>query len=53
MKEIDCFKPNDITHKEFGDTLREARKKGVNIIAVDCNITPDSIEIDSKIKIEL
>lgn len=53
MKEISIFKPNDITHKAFGDALRKADKKGVKIIAMDCAVTPDSIEIDKEIKVEL
>ena len=46
MKEVHVFKPNDITHKAFGDALRNARKAGVNIVAVDCIVTPDEMMID-------
>ncbi len=46
MKEVHVFKPNDITHKAFGDALRNARKAGVNIIAIDCIVTPDEMMID-------
>lgn len=53
MKEISEFRPNDRTHKAFGDALREARKKGVRILAVDCNVTEDSIEADQEVKIVL
>ena len=53
MKGVTDFKPNDATHKAFGDTLRSVSKSGVNIYAVDCNITPDSIEIDKFIDIDL
>ena len=35
--------PNDQTHKEFGDTLRQARDNGVKIFAISCQITPDTI----------
>lgn len=44
------FKPNDLTHKEFGDALRKAKASGVKILAYDCKITPNSIELDSPIK---
>ena len=53
MKGVTEFTPNDITHKAFGDALREAQKSGVKIIAMDSVITPNSIEIDQKIKITL
>lgn len=53
MKGVYKLKPNDDTHKAFGDALRNAANSGVNILAVDCNITPDSIEVDSYINVEL
>ena len=53
MKEITELRPNDRTHKAFGDALREASEKGVRILAIDCNVTEDSIEADNDIKIEL
>ena len=53
MKEIQLFKPNDTTHKAFGDALRQAEKKGVKILAFDCNVTHDSIKIDKEIRVEL
>lgn len=53
MKPITHFSPNEKMHKAFADALRECREKGVNIIAMDCNITEDSIEIDSKVRIIL
>ena len=51
MKGVREFRPNDATHKEFGDTLRKAIKSGVKCMAYDCVVTPDSIEIDSEIPI--
>ncbi len=43
------FRPNEITHPEFADTLRKAKKSGVNIICRDCIVTPDSIEISNTV----
>ena len=43
------FEPNADHHKEFADTLIKVRKKGVKVLVYDCIVTPDSIEIDSKI----
>ena len=53
MKDVLYFTPNDVTHKAFGDALREAEKKGVKIIAVDCNVTEDSIDIFDYVDIRL
>lgn len=53
MKEISYMMPNDVTHKAFGNALREAEKTGVKILAVDCIVTPDSIECDNFIEIKL
>lgn len=53
MKDVLYFTPNDETHKEFGAALREAEKKGVKIIAVDCNVTEDSIDICDYVGVKL
>lgn len=52
MKGIHSFRPNDERHKEFGDALREAKKKGVEIAVVDCIVTPDSLRIDKRLTTE-
>lgn len=44
MKDIEYFTPNIKTHKEFGEALILAQKKGVKILALDCEITENSIE---------
>lgn len=53
MKGVVSFSPNDDTHKEFGDALRRVVKNGVKLLACDCIITKDIIEIDEKVKIQL
>lgn len=53
MKEAKLFKPNETTHPEFAQKLREAAKAGVNIIAIGCDITPDSITAERKIELML
>ena len=53
MKGIHEFRPNDITHKAFGDALRRAAKSGVTIYAYDCIVTPESIVIDQPIEVKL
>ena len=53
MKGITEFRPNDITHRAFGDALRRAGEAGVKIYAYDSIITPDSITIDKPVKVQL
>lgn len=53
MKEITEFRPNDVTHKAFGDALRHAHENGVQILAYDCIVTPDSMVLDSPVKVNL
>ena len=53
MKPIKVFKPNDNTHKAFGDALRKAFESGVRILAYDSIVTPNSIKIDKEVPIKL
>lgn len=53
MSGMKLFTPNDVTHREFGDTLRYAAKKGVHILAYECAVTPDSLEVTRTVPIEL
>ena len=53
MKGIKCFEPNDRTHLEFGDTLRQVAKKGVGVLAYDCSITKESMELDMPVEVRL
>ena len=53
MKGIHEFRPNDITHKAFGDALRRAEKAGVDIYAYDCIVTPESMLIDQPVEVKL
>lgn len=53
MKGIHYLEPNDRTHPEFGEALRRARDAGVEILAVDCLVTPDSIRADKEIEVRL
>ena len=48
MKGMKHFEPNDKTHQAFGDALRKAKEEGVNILAVQCDITRDSMVINGQ-----
>ncbi len=53
MKGILGFTPNDITHAAFGETLRQAREAGVHVLAYDCLVNPDTMTVDSPVKVML
>lgn len=53
MSPVKYLKPNDVTHKAFGDALREAKKAGVHVLARDCKITIDSMEIMNEVEVRL
>lgn len=47
------FEPNDRTHPEFGEVLRRAVKKGVHVLALDCQVQKDELKVDQSISIAL
>ena len=53
MEGVKYLHPNDATDKPFGDALRNARDAGVKIMAYDCKITVDSMEINEKVEVKL
>ncbi len=53
MKGISELRPNDQTHRAFGDALRRAHSAGVSIYAYDSIVTPYSITIDRAIEVKL
>lgn len=53
MSDVDSFSPNDITHPEFGDTLRKAEKAGVSILAFQCDVTPGEILLADPVPVKL
>lgn len=48
-----CFLPNDETHPAFGKALREAAAAGVQVRAVDCRVTEDSLACDQPVPVRL
>lgn len=53
LKGICHFEPNDATHPAFGEALRKAKMAGVKLLAYDCLVTQDSLEIDCPVEIQL
>lgn len=53
MQGVSYFTTNDANDPLFAKTLREAKQAGVIVGAVDCLVTPDSLEISSEVEIRL
>ena len=45
MADVEYLQPNDVTDPAFGQALREAAAAGVQLMAMDCQVTPDSMAI--------
>ena len=53
MEGMQHFEPNDKTHPQFGEALRQARKAGVEVLVYECKVTPSSLEITKSIPVVL
>ena len=53
MEDVVDFAPNDVTHPAFGAALRQAAAAGVQVVAVNCRVTPDSLEIIGRVPVVL
>ena len=53
MTEVKYLRPNDVTDPNFGAALREAAANGVQVLAVDCHITEDTMEIRNPVPVKL
>lgn len=53
MKGVKKFMPNWDTQPEFGQALIKAEKAGVKILARDCLVTEDTIEIQEEVPVDL
>ena len=53
MTDVKYLHPNDATDPEFGRALREAAANGVEVLAVDCDVTVDEMKIRDFIPVVL
>ena len=51
MKGVTSFEANRATHPEFADALAHAAAHGVHILAYDCHVTPNSLDIDRPVPV--
>ena len=53
MADVKGFSPNDRTHPAFGEALRDAYAAGVEVLAYECEVTPEEVYITTKTPAEL
>ena len=53
MADVLDFAPNDTTHPAFGEALREAARRGVEIVAYTCRVTPETVTLDAPVPVRL
>ncbi len=53
MKNVNYLHPNDATDPAFGKALREAQQSGVQILAMDCTVTEDTMTLHAPVEVRL
>ena len=53
MTDVKYLHPNDATDPDFGAALRQAAADGVQVLAVSCRVSPDSMEIEKEVEVRL
>ncbi len=53
MQNVKYFVPNKVMQPAFADALIRAKKAGVNILAYDCIVEPDGMEIRNEVEVRL
>ena len=53
MPDVKYIRPHDETDPEFGHALREAAQKGVTVLAMDCAVTPETMDIRLPVPVKL
>lgn len=53
MKGTERFMPNREAQPEFADALQRAKEAGVHILAYDCSVSADEIELCEPVEVEL
>lgn len=53
MSDVKYLHPNDVTDPAFGAALREAAAAGVQVLAMDCAVTEDTMQIRLPVLVKL
>lgn len=53
MADVAYLRPNDVTDPAFGRALRQAKMQGVQVLAMDCDVTPETMSLRKPVKVRL
>ena len=53
MADVQYLHPNDVTDPKFAAALREAAANGVQVLAMDCTVTEDTMKIRNPVPVKL
>lgn len=53
MGDVVYLHPNEVTDPAFGDALRSAAAAGVTVMAMDCHVTLDTMELRRRVEVRL
>lgn len=53
MEGMRWVEPNDMTHPAFGAALRKAAKSGVEVMALECAVTPSTLRVVRSLPVQL
>ncbi|MGL4773142.1 MAG: DNA/RNA nuclease SfsA [Clostridium sp.] len=53
MESVKTFSPNDDTDPKFGEALREAKNKGVDVMAYNCKVDMEGITLYNEVEVIL
>ena len=53
MSDVKYLHPNDVTDPAFGKALRDAAEAGVTVLAMDCAVTPESMQLRLPVPVDL
>ena len=53
MEGMRYLEPNDVTHPQFGDALRRAAGAGVEVLAMECAVTPEELRVVRPLPVRL
>lgn len=53
MADVKYLHPNDATDPAFGKALRDAAAAGIQVLAYDCTVSPDSMVIHKPVEVRL
>ena len=53
MSDVQYLHPNDATDPAFGAALRQAAQAGVQVLAMDCAVTPETMTIQNSVPVKL